>query len=70
MTTERIIRSLAGFLLLLSLTLGVESSPLFHSVHWLWLTLFVSLNLLQSGFTNFCPPEKLLKRFGVKSSCN
>jgi len=70
MTSERIIRSLAGFLLLLSLALGVEASPIYHSVHWLWLTLFVSLNLLQSGFTNFCPPEKLLKRFGIKSCSN
>lgn len=69
MTTERITRSLAGFLLLLSLALGVETSPIYHSVHWLWLTAFVSLNLLQSGSTNFCPPEKRLKRFGVKS-CN
>jgi hypothetical protein len=67
MTSERIIRSLAGFLLLLSLALGVEASPLYHSVHWLWLALFVGLNLFQSGFTNFCPPEKILKRFGVKS---
>ncbi|TDY03814.1 YgaP family membrane protein [Thiohalophilus thiocyanatoxydans] len=70
MTSERIIRSLAGLLLLLSLALGVEASPIYHSVHWLWLTLFVSLNLLQSGFTNFCPPEKLLKRFGIKSCSN
>jgi len=69
MTSERIIRSLAGFLLLLSLALGVQASPLYHSVHWLWLTLFVGLNLLQSGFTNFCPPEKILKRFGVKGCC-
>lgn len=70
MTTERIIRSLAGFLLLFSLALGVEASPVFHSVHWLWLGLFVGLNLLQSGFTNFCPPEKILKRFGIKSCSN
>lgn len=70
MTTERIIRSLAGFLLLLSLALGVQASPVFHSVHWLWVTLFVGLNLFQSGFTNFCPPEKLLKRFGIKSCSN
>jgi len=69
MTSERIIRSLAGFLLLLSLALGVEASPLYHSVHWLWLTLFVGLNLFQSGLTNFCPPEKIMKRFGVKSCC-
>lgn len=70
MTTERIIRILAGTFILISLALGVEASPIFHSVHWLWLTLFVGLNLFQSGFTNFCPPEKILKRFGVKSTCN
>ncbi len=68
MTTERIIRSMAGFLILLSLALGVSASPLYHSVHWLWVTAFAGLNLFQSGFTNFCPPEKLLKRFGVKSA--
>ncbi|MGD8546806.1 MAG: DUF2892 domain-containing protein, partial [Thiohalophilus sp.] len=49
---------------------GFEASPVFLSVHWLWLTLFVGLNLFQSGFTNFCPPERILKRFGVKSTCN
>ncbi|MGD8576714.1 MAG: DUF2892 domain-containing protein [Thiohalophilus sp.] len=70
MTTERIIRIMAGTFILISLALGVEASPVFLSVHWLWLTLFVGLNLFQSGFTNFCPPERILKRFGVKSTCN
>lgn len=72
MTTERIIRSMAGIFILISLALGVdvEANPVFHSVHWLWVTLFVGLNLFQSGFTNFCPPEKLLKRFGIKSCSN
>ena len=27
---------------------------------------FVGLNLLQSGFTGFCPPEKLLAKMGFK----
>ncbi len=68
MTIERIIRSFAGFIVLLSLALGVSASPLYHSVHWLWVTAFAGLNLFQSGFTNFCPPEKLLKRFGLNST--
>ena len=67
MTTERIMRIMAGALILLSLALGVEASPVFHHVYWLWLTAFVGLNLFQSGFTKFCPPEMLLKKMGVKS---
>eukprot|EP00825_Cyclidium_porcatum_P049447 TRINITY_DN854_c0_g1_i2.p3 TRINITY_DN854_c0_g1~~TRINITY_DN854_c0_g1_i2.p3 ORF type:complete len:127 (+),score=16.60 TRINITY_DN854_c0_g1_i2:121-501(+) len=31
-------------------------------------TAFVGFNLLQSGFTGFCPPEKLLAKMGVKRS--
>ena len=66
MTVERIIRIMAGFFVLLSLALGVEGSPIFVSKWFLAFTAFVGLNLLQSGFTGFCPPEKLLLRFGVK----
>lgn len=70
MTTERIIRSMAGAIILVSLLLGVDASPLFHSSNWLWVTAFAGLNLFQSGFTRFCPPEILLKKFGVKSDGN
>jgi hypothetical protein len=65
MTVERYIRIMAGFFVMLSLALGVEASPLFHSTWWLAVTAFVGLNLLQSGFTNFCPPGILLKKLGV-----
>jgi hypothetical protein len=68
MTVERYIRILAGFFVMLSLALGVEASPLFHSQWWLALTAFVGLNLFQSGFTNFCPPGTLLKKLGVPES--
>ena len=67
MTTERIIRIMAGFFVLLSLALGVEESPVFVSKWFLAFTAFVGLNLFQSGFTGFCPPEFLLKKLGVKS---
>jgi hypothetical protein len=43
------------------------------SLSWLWLTAFIGLNLLQSGFTGVCPPEKLLKKMGFKeggSACS
>jgi len=61
-TTERVIRVFAGFMVLLSLALGVAQSPLFVSGHFLWLTAFVGLNLFQSGFTRFCPLDSMLRR--------
>lgn len=66
MTIERIIRIMAGAFVLLSLALGWHGSPLFVSEWFLAFTAFVGLNLLQSGFTGFCPPEKLLGKMGVK----
>lgn len=66
MTIERIIRLMAGFFVLLSLALGIPESPVFVSKWFLAFTAFVGLNLLQSGFTGFCPPEKLLVRMGFK----
>ena len=69
MTTECIVRIVAGLFILLSLSLGVESSPLFQNVNWLWFTAFVGANLFQSGFTQFCPLEMILKKLGVKEQC-
>ena len=68
MTTERWVRVVAGFFVLLSLSLGIETSPLFVSSNWLWFTAFVGANLLQSGFTRLCPLELILRRMGVKSA--
>jgi len=67
MTTENAIRVFAGSFILVTLALGVEASPLFHSAYWLWFTAFVGANLLQSGFTHYCPLEKILLRLGMKS---
>lgn len=66
MTVERMVRVIAGLFILLSLALGVEASPLFHNVNWLWFTAFVGFNLFQSGLTRFCPMDMLLKRAGLK----
>jgi len=69
MTTERMVRIFAGTFILVSLGLGVPASPIFVSAYWLWFTAFVGANLLQSGFTRFCPLETILKRLGVPTSC-
>ena len=68
MTTERIVRVVAGSFVLLSLALGVEGSPLHVSGYFLWFTAFVGANLLQSGFTRFCPLELVLSKLGVRSA--
>ncbi len=69
MNAERIVRIVAGGFVLLSLALGVEASPLFISKYFLFFTAFVGLNLFQSGFTQICPLNNILARFGVKGSC-
>jgi hypothetical protein len=68
MTTERGVRIMAGTVVLLSLALGVEGSPLFASARWLWLTAFAGVNLFQSGFTGFCPAELILRRAGLRGA--
>ncbi len=69
MNAERIVRIVAGFFILLSLSLGVAASPLFVSEYFLLFTAFVGLNLFQSGFTQICPLNNILAKFGVKGSC-
>jgi hypothetical protein len=70
MTLERYIRIFAGCFILISLALGVEASPVFVSKYWLWLTAFVGANLLQFGFTDFCPLGIILKKMGVREGAN
>ena len=65
MTVDRLIRIFAGTFILLSLALGVPGSPIFVSSWWLAFTAFVGANLLQFGFTNFCPLGWILRRLGV-----
>ena len=66
MTSWQLVRVIAGSFILLSLALGVPGSPLFHSVHWLWFTAFVGVNLLQSGITRWCLMESMLRKLGLR----
>ena len=68
MTTERLVRIFAGCFILLSLALGIDTSPIFVSRWFLAFTAFVGANLLQSGFTRFCPLEMILRAAGVRSA--
>lgn len=58
---ERIVRAVAGAMVLTSITLAYTIN-----INWLWLGVFVGVNLLQSAFTRFCPLELILKAAGVK----
>ena len=69
MTSWKIVRIVAGFFVLLSLALGVPGSPLFVNTWWLAFTAFVGVNLLQSGFTNWCLMESILRKVGVRGGC-
>lgn len=61
------IHAAAGSFILISLVLGIDSpsNPLFVSRYWLLFTAFVGVNLLQYGFTKFCPMALILKKLGV-----
>ncbi len=64
MTLDRSVLAFAGFMVLASVALTVWVSPLF-----VWLTVFVGANLLQSAFTGFCPAAIVMKRLGIRPGC-
>lgn len=67
MTTWQLVRVIAGAFILISLALGVPGSPVFHSPWWLAFTAFVGINLLQSGLTQWCLMETILRKLGVRA---
>lgn len=64
MTLDRAVLAFAGFMTLLSVLLTVFVSPYF-----IWFTVFIGLNMIQSSFTGFCPAAFIFKRFGIKAGC-
>ncbi len=61
MSLDRSVLAFAGAMVLLSVVLTVWVSPLF-----VWFTVFIGLNLLQSAFTGFCPAAAIFRKLGVK----
>ncbi|MBT9247047.1 DUF2892 domain-containing protein [Gemmobacter fulvus] len=64
MTLDRSIFLFAGVMVLLSVALTLWVSPSF-----MWLTVFIGANLIQSSFTGFCPAARLFKALGIKAGC-
>ena len=61
MTIGRAVTLFAGVVILVSLLLAWQVSPL-----WLWLTAFAGANLVQSSFTGFCPAALVFRALGLK----
>lgn len=64
MNLDRAVLAFAGLMVLISVALAYWVSP-----NWLWLTVFVGLNLIQSSFTGFCPAAMAFKAIGAREGC-
>ncbi len=54
-------RVIVGTFVLLSVLLAV-----YVNMNWLWFTVFIGVNLIQSAFTKWCLLETILVKLGVK----
>lgn len=64
MSLDRSVLAFAGIMVLLSVVLTAYVSP-----HFVWFTVFIGVNLLQSAVTGFCPAAMVFKALGVKPGC-
>ena len=62
MSIDRAVLLFAGVMVLLSVLLTAFVSPLF-----IWFTVFIGANLIQSAFTGFCPAAMAFKALGIKT---
>ncbi|MBB1372275.1 MULTISPECIES: DUF2892 domain-containing protein [Pseudoalteromonas] len=61
MKLNNALRLIAGIMIIISVLLQS-----FHDPRWIWFTVFIALNLMQSAFTCWCPMITLLRKLGVK----
>ncbi len=64
MSLDRSVLAFAGVMVLVSLALTQWVSPYF-----VWFTVFIGANLIQSAFTGFCPAAMIFKALGVRPGC-
>lgn len=62
MSLERMVSAFAGLMVLLSVLLTQFVHPGF-----IWLTVFVGVNLFQQSFTGFCPAAMVMRKLGARS---
>ncbi len=63
MTVNSAVTAFAGVMVLVSVALTYFVHP-----NFIWFTVFIGANLIQSAFTGFCPPAMLFKTLGFKES--
>ncbi|MDV7138370.1 DUF2892 domain-containing protein [Maribacter sp. TH_r10] len=54
-------RVIVGSFILLSVVLAV-----YVNINWLWFTVFIGVNMIQSAFTKWCLLESILLKLGVE----
>lgn len=64
MSLDRSVLAFAGLMTLVSVALTVWVSPYF-----VWFTVFIGANMIQSAFTGWCPAAMIFKAFGVRPGC-
>jgi len=64
MSLDRIMFAFAGTMVLISVLLTWFVSPYF-----MWFTVFIGANMLQSSFTGFCPAAMIFAKLGFKTGC-
>ncbi len=64
MSLDRAVMLFAGAMVLLSVLLTTFVSPLF-----VWFTVFIGVNQMQSAFTGFCPAAMAFRAMGVQKGC-
>ncbi|MCA0255122.1 MAG: DUF2892 domain-containing protein [Proteobacteria bacterium] len=64
MTLDRAVLAFAGVMVLLSVVLTMFVSPYF-----VWFTVFIGVNMLQSAFTGFCPAAMIFRKLGISPGC-
>ena len=51
------------------MTLASVALAYFVSPLWLWLTVFIGVNLLQASVTGFCPAAIAFRKLGFRAGC-
>ena len=64
MSLYRAVLAVAGVMVLVSVLLTAYVHPYF-----VWFTVFIGFNMLQSAFTGFCPAAMIFKKLGFRPGC-
>ena len=61
MNVNQALRLVAGIMILVSLALTLYVHP-----NWMFFTVFIAVNLIQSAFTKWCPMMTILRKLGLQ----